>query len=107
MTSYAHTHPHHPLTPRAVPAPTLEEWTAAHALHNPNRRRVALTLLHDRLVASRMAPWEAQLFLKRHVIGFAFRWLLMGAFAWWISPWMWVPIVAIPLFGLARMWRDG
>lgn len=107
MTSYASPHAHALSPAPAVPVPTLQEWTEAHSIADADRRRVALALLHDRLVASRMKPWEAALYLKRHVIGFVFRWTLMGGMALWVSPWMWVPIVGIPLYGLWQLIRHG
>lgn len=104
MTTFAH--PARQADTRSpIPAPSLAEWTAAYALTDGNARRVAVQLLYDRRRASEMGPWEGRLYLKRHVIGFAFRWLLLGAIALWVSPWAWVPIAGIPLYGLWQFWR--
>lgn len=88
-----------------VEPPTLQEWTAAHQIGDASRRSAQLGLLHDRLRASRMAPWEARLYLKRHVIGFIGRWSLMAVIALWVSPWMWLPIIGIPAVGAWKAWQ--
>lgn len=98
MTSYAH-------HPQPIRAPDFREWTRAHQIADADRRRVALSLLHDRLAASRMTPVQARVYLSRHVLGWALRWALLGVFALCITPWAWLPIVGLPAYGLVKAWR--
>lgn len=104
MTSFAH-----PVVPHGghggVERPTLQEWTAAHQISDPNRRRVQLALLHDRMVASRMSLWEARFYLYRHAIELGAL-AVVGVLLALVDPVVYVPIlVGLPAFAVWKAWR--
>jgi len=88
-----------------VEHPTLRDWTRAHSEPDNTRRLRAISFLHDRMVASRMGPLKAWLYLHRHAFGAV---LIGGALAtyallianwtgWLVAAW-----IAYEVFGGRR-----
>lgn len=73
-----------------VKRPDLRDWTRAHQIADPNRRRTAMALIHDRVRAVQMTPWHGWLYLHRHAFGWAVLALALAAYAWLTGPMGWL-----------------
>lgn len=81
--------------------PTLRDWTRAHQIADPNRRRCALARIHDRLGASHMGPLKGWLYVHRHAFGWATLALTLVAYAWLTGPMGWL-VAGWMLVGLCK-----